>query len=44
MVEVVNEDEVLEEVQTEVEENVEVSAAALDESLEKITHEEEKVV
>lgn len=40
MVEVVNEEpEVMSEVQTEVEENVEVSAAALDESLEKITGE-----
>jgi len=41
MVDVVNENaEVLEEVPTEVEENVEVSEKELDESLEKITHEE----
>ncbi len=37
MVTVVNEEEVLEEAPTEVEENVEVSEEALDESLEKIT-------
>ena len=38
MVTVVNEEEVLDEVPTEVEENVEVSETALDESLEKITN------
>lgn len=40
MVEVVNEEELLSEVQTETEENVEVSEKELDESLEKITHDE----
>lgn len=43
MVEVVNEEEVLPVVQTETEENVEVSEEALDESLEKITNESEEV-
>ncbi len=43
MVTVVNEEEeIIEKVQTEVEENVEVSTEALDESLEKITGEEVK--
>lgn len=42
MVEVVNEEELLSEVQTETEENVEVSEKELDESLEKITHDEEQ--
>ena len=42
MVSVVNEEpELLEEIHTEKEENVEVSEEALDESLEKITHDEE---
>ena len=41
MVEVVNEEEILAEVQTETEENVEVSESALDESLEKITKDKE---
>lgn len=41
MVEVVNEEEILPEVHTEVEENVEVSEEKLDESLEKITNDEE---
>ncbi len=41
MVEVVNEEETLPEVHTEVEENVEVSEEELDESLEKITKDEE---
>ncbi len=40
MVEVFKGDEVLSEVQTEEEEHVEVSEAALDESLEKITHDQ----
>ncbi len=43
MVEVVNEEEVLPVVQTETEENVEVSEEALDESLEKITNDSEEV-
>ncbi|MCF7816163.1 MAG: 30S ribosomal protein S6 [Candidatus Pacebacteria bacterium] len=44
MVEVVKDDsDTLGEIQTETEESAEVSEEALDESLEKITHEEEKV-
>lgn len=38
-----DEDAVIDEVKTEAEDDVEVSEEALDESLEKITHEEEKV-